>query len=67
MKKAIFASAILLAVLATSCGTENTESASSDSTAVVVDSSACCQDTSAIVVPVDTNRESAEPEIDNPN
>lgn len=67
MRKSLFAAAILLAVFATSCGTESTESTASDSTSVSVDSSACCTDSSAIVIPIDTNREDAGPKVDNPN
>jgi hypothetical protein len=67
MKKLLFASAIFCALFAFSCGTETDTEAGSDSTAVAVDSSACCKDSASTVIPTDTNREDAGPKIDNPN
>ena len=68
MRKTIFAAAILLAVVATSCGSKSTESTTTaDSSACCKDSSTCCTDSLATVVPVDTNREDAGPKVDNPN
>ena len=60
MKNFVYAFCATLMILATSCGSEKT----AESTAT--DSAACCKDTAAIVIPVDTNRESAEPKIDRP-
>jgi hypothetical protein len=65
MKNFVYAFCATLMILATSCGSEKTaESTAVDSCAT--DSAACCKDTAAIVIPVDTNRESAEPKIDRP-
>jgi hypothetical protein len=67
MKKSIFALFALVALTVSSCGSETNESTGTDSTAVEVDSSACCKDSADTVIPVDTNREDAGPKIDNPN
>jgi hypothetical protein len=67
MRNSLFVSALLLAVFATSCGSKSTDTTAVDSTVITVDSSACCADSSDIVIPVDTNREDAGPKIDNPN
>ena len=67
MKKLLFVSSLLFAFFAISCGTESDNTASTDSTAVAVDSNACCKDSTDSVIPVDTNREDAGPKIDNPN
>jgi len=68
MRKFIFAAAILLAVVATSCGSKSTKSITTvDSSACCKDSLDCCPDSLATVVPVDTNREDAGPKVDNPN
>lgn len=67
MKKVIFAVAIAIAALTSSCGSGSTDSAGTDSTATVVDSSACCKDTADSAIPFDTTREDAGPKIDNPN
>ena len=65
MKKLVYAFFATIMILATSCGSEKTaESTGADSCAT--DSAKCCKDTAAAVIPVDTARESAEPQIDRP-
>ena len=65
MKNFVYAFCATIMILATSCGSEKTaESNGIDSCAK--DSAACCKDTAAEVIPVDTAKESAEPKIDRP-